>query len=138
VPVGLAIPKGAQNEAGAEALIEWLTRPAQQAAASASLSFFPVVQNVGLAGAQAAERKVANSYRADRQAVETLQPAGLGSRGNDFTTIYQDTFKRIILNSEDIRTVLDDEVGPLQKLIDDAQARCWPPDPVSRGPCQIG
>jgi multiple sugar transport system substrate-binding protein len=137
VTVGLAIPKGAHNLAGAEALIDWLTRPSQQAAASASLGFFPAVQHVTLTGAPAAEAKVAAAYRASPEALETLPPEGLGAGGDDFNAVYQDTFRRIVLNGEDITTVLDDETGRLQAVVSRAGASCWPPDTRSEGPCQI-
>jgi hypothetical protein len=66
-----------------------------------------------------------------------VPPAGLGSSADDFTSVYQDTFARIILHGEDIPTVLNEEAGHLQKLLDGTHARCWSPDPSSRGPCQI-
>jgi multiple sugar transport system substrate-binding protein len=135
--VGLAIPKDAPNPRGAEALIDWLTRPAQQAAASASLSFSPVVQGVRLSGAPAAESRVASIYQSERAGVESVAPAGLGAGTDDFTSVYQDTFARIVLHGEDIATVLNDEAGRLQQLIDGVRAPCWSPDPPSRGPCQI-
>ncbi len=135
--VGLAIPKDAPNRRGAEALIDWLTRPKQQAAAGASLGFFPVVQGIGLTGPQAAESRVARLYQTDREGVETLLPEGLGSSVDAFTSIYQDTFMRIVLRGEDIVTVLNEEAARLQQLVDDVKAPCWPPDPQSRGPCQI-
>jgi multiple sugar transport system substrate-binding protein len=135
--VGLAIPKDAPNRKGAEALIDWLTRPRQQAAASASLSFSPVVQGVALSGAPGAESRVASIYQSDRTGVESVPPAGLGSRADDFTSVYQDTFARIVLHGEDIPTVLNDEAVRLQQLVDGAHARCWSPDPSSQGPCQI-
>jgi multiple sugar transport system substrate-binding protein len=135
--VGLAIPKGAPNRKGAEALIDWLTRPRQQAAASASLSFSPVVQGVALSGAPSAESRVMSIYQSDRAGVESVPPAGLGGRADDFTSVYQDTFARIVLHGEDIPTVLNDEALRLQQLVDGAHARCWSPDPSSQGPCQI-
>jgi multiple sugar transport system substrate-binding protein len=138
VTIGLAIPRGARNADGAMALIEWLTRPSQQATASASLGFFPVVQHVGLTGVAAAEARVAAAYAARAGAVPALPPAGLGTRVDDFTTVYQDTFRRIVLGGEDIQAVLNDEAARLQEIVDSARAECWPPDPRSRGPCQIG
>jgi multiple sugar transport system substrate-binding protein len=135
--VGLAIPKGAHNPNGAGALIDWLTKPAQQATASANLGFSPVVQNVGLSGRAAAESRVAASYEADARGVQTVPPAGLGARSDDFTAAYQDTFRRIVLANEDIRTVLNEEAVRLQQLVTAAGAACWQPDPPSRGPCQI-
>src|SRR5207302_1610881 len=95
VLVGLAIPKDAKNQAGAERLIDWLTRPSQQAAASASLGFFPVVQGVRGAGSQAAETRVDDIYRSSARGIDTGPPTGLGSETDAFTHVYQDTFTRI-------------------------------------------
>jgi multiple sugar transport system substrate-binding protein len=136
--VGLAIPKGAPNQHGAEALIDWLTRPRQQAAASASLSFFPAVHGVELHGPQAEEQGASNAYQADPRRVEALLPAGLGARTDDVTEVYLDTFSRIVLQGEDIPTVLRDEARQLQAHIDEVRAPCWPPDPPSQGPCRVG
>ena len=135
--VGLAIPKGAPNRKGAEALIEWLTRRGQQAAASASLSFTPVVQGAALSGAPSAESRVMRIYQADGAGLESVPPAGLGGSADAFTKVYQDTFARIVVNGEDIPTVLNSEAVVLQPLVDGAHARCWAPDPPSQGPCQI-
>jgi multiple sugar transport system substrate-binding protein len=137
VLVGLAIPQRAKNQAGAERLIDWLTRPNQQAAASASLGFFPVVQGAGVAGSQAAETRVDGLYRANLRGIQTGPPTGLGSQTDAFTEIYQDTFSRIVLDNQDIGTVLNDETPLLQRVVDDAGAACWPPDRPSSGPCQI-
>jgi multiple sugar transport system substrate-binding protein len=136
VVVGLAIPKHAPNRKGAEALIDWLTQPKQQAAAAFTLNFSPVVQSVPLAGPIAAESAVARRYQTGRGSVETLLPE-LGSQADAFTIVYQDTFTRIVLRDEDIATVLNDEAPRLQRLVDLAKAPCWRPDPRSSGPCQI-
>jgi multiple sugar transport system substrate-binding protein len=135
--VGLAIPKGAQNVAGAEALINWLTRPTQQAAAGSSLGFFPVIQHAGVAGSQAEEYAVDAKYRAAANGIESTLPAGLGARTDEFTRVYQDTFDRIVVHHEDIQTVLNDERLVLQRIVNDARAPCWLPDPSGKGPCQI-
>ena len=137
VLVGLAIPQGAPNQRGAEALIDWLTRPEQQAAAAASLSFFPVVHGVQLAGAQAPELEVDQAYRHNKRAVETLLPVGLGTNAGAFNGAYLDAFRRIVLQGEDIPTVLAGEAAILQQIVSDSEARCWPPDPPSQGPCPI-
>jgi multiple sugar transport system substrate-binding protein len=137
VMVGLAIPKGAQNMAGAEALIDWLTLPVQQAAASTSLSFFPVVAPLGLAAPQAEEYAVDAMYRASRNGIEASPPTGLGSETDAFTEVYQDAFSRIVVQDQDIRAVLNDDASRLQHIIDGAGAKCWLPDPPSSGPCQI-
>ena len=139
---GLAIPKNAPNKAGAEALIDWLTRPKQQAATGASLSFFPAVQGVNLAGSDAtpslaAESTVNSKYLANKKAVPALLEVGLGSQGDAFKLAYQDVFNRIILRNQDIASSLDYDAGQIQQALNTAKAACWPPDPPSTGPCQI-
>ncbi len=135
--VGLAIPKHAPNQKGGEALIDWLTRPPQQAAASASLNFTPVVRGVALSGVPEAELRIASTYQSDLDGVQAVLPAGLGSTADSFTAIYQETFARIVLHGEDIPTVLSDEAPRLQDLVTRANARCWQPDVPSKRPCQI-
>jgi multiple sugar transport system substrate-binding protein len=136
--VGLAIPKGASNQAGAEHLIDWLTRSGQQAEASASLSFFPAINTSGLAAAQSAELSVDDRYRAGPRGIATRPPVGLGAETDDFTQVYQDAFTRIVLQREDIQTVLDADAGRLQRLLDAEGAHCWLPDPPSgQAACQI-
>lgn len=136
--VGLAIPKGASNQDGAAELIDWLTRSGQQAEASASLSFFPAIHTSGLATPQSAELRVDDRYRASPRGIPTRPPVGLGAETDDFTLVYQDAFSRIVVHNEDIQTVLADDAGKLQRLLDAAEARCWPPDPPSgRAACQV-
>lgn len=138
VVVGLAIPKGAPNSSGAEALIDWLTTQPQQAVAAASLGFSPVVQGTKLSGPLASATSVTNAYESDRNGIESVPSTGLGTREADFTGIYQETFSRIVLQGEDITSVLDEEAEKLQQVVDQAKAGCWQPDPPTRGPCQIG
>jgi multiple sugar transport system substrate-binding protein len=142
VVVGLAIPKTAPNQAGAEALIDYLTQPKNQIAAGAAIGFFPVVEGVQLSGSGVppylnAEAGVAAKYAAAKNAVVALLPVGLGATSDQFTLVYQDTFTRIILRNEDIQTVLNDQGSKLQALLNTAKAACWPPDPTSTGTCQI-
>ncbi len=142
VVVGLAIPKTAPNQAGAEALIDYLTQPKNQVAAGAAIGFFPVVEGVRLTGSDVppylnAEAGVAARYAADKNAVVALLPVGLGTKSDQFTLAYQDTFTRIVLRNEDVQTVLNDEASKLQDLLTAAKAACWPPDPASSGTCQI-
>src|SRR5499427_5384207 len=138
VVVGLAIPKTAPNVEGAKALIDYLTKSQQQISAGATIGFFPVVEGVKLTGSAVppylnAEAGVAAKYAASKNAVVALLPVGLGGKSDQFTLAYQDTFTRIILRNEDIQTVLNDEAGKLQTLLNTAKAACWPPDPPSTG-----
>jgi multiple sugar transport system substrate-binding protein len=68
--------------------------------------------------------------------LETLLPE-LGPQADAFTSVYQDTFARIVLHDEDVAMVLNDEAPRLQRIVEVAGAGCWRPDPPSRGPCQI-
>src|SRR5260370_19392690 len=116
VVVGLAGPKTAPKEGGAEALIDSLSQAKNQVAAGAAIGFFPVGEGVRLTGSDVppylnAEAGVAARYAADKNAVVALLPVGLGTKSDQFTLAYQDTFTRIVLRNEDIQTVLNDEAS---------------------------
>ena len=140
VLAGLAIPKGAPNRAGAEALIDYLTQPQQQANTAAQLAFFPVTSaqvpselSPGIKLESDAVQKQASS----KDALVSLLPIGLGAKGGDFNNVYLDTFQRIVLKNEAVQTVLDSEATTLQGIMDDTKAGCWAPDPPSDGPCKV-
>jgi len=82
------------------------------------------------AGAVAAQSSAAD-------ALPALLPVGLGARGGEINQIFRNAFDRIVLNGEDVRTVLDEEGANLQMLMDETGAPCWAPDPASDGPCQV-
>jgi multiple sugar transport system substrate-binding protein len=62
---------------------------------------------------------------------------GLGSRGGEINEIFRAAFDRVVIDGEDAATVLEEEAGNLQALLDDTGAPCWAPDPPSEGPCQV-
>jgi multiple sugar transport system substrate-binding protein len=140
VVVGLGIPADAPNPARAEELVEFLTRPDIQAEVLKELGFFPVVGGVdfsdlpeGIAIEAAAVTAQANAPNA----LPALLPVGLGDRGGEINQIYRDAFDRIVLNGEDVNTVLSGEAANLQTLMEATGAPCWAPDPPSDGPCQV-
>jgi len=140
VVVGLAIPKTTPNQAGAEALIDYLLKPETQITTLRENSFFPVVKvdlptdlNPGLKLEAAAVAKQAGSK--DAKAVPL--PVGLGAKGGDLNKAMIDTFGRIVVKNEDIKTVLSEQAVLVQKAITDANAKCWGPDGTSTGPCQV-
>jgi multiple sugar transport system substrate-binding protein len=140
--IGIGIPKNAPNRAGAEVLIDFLTRPQTQVKTGAVLSFFPVLEGTKLTGSGvpsylSAESTAAEKYNSNKKAITALLPVGLGTKSDEFNKAYQDTFGRILLRNEDIQTVLNDEGAQLQTLLTGQKAPCWPPDPVSNGSCQI-
>ncbi len=140
VLAGLAIPKGAPNRAGAEALIEYLAQPEQQIATLRENAFFPVIDvelpqdlNPGVR----LEAEAVQQQSSAPDALPSLLPVGLGAKGGEFNKVYLDTFQRIALNGEPVEQVLQQQAGTLQQIINDAGAPCWPPDPPSEGPCQV-
>lgn len=140
VIVGLGIPAASQNPEGGAALIEYLTRPEVQGMILNDLGFFPVVAGVDTSnlpvgiGIEAAA-VAAQSSSAD--ALPALLPVGLGARGGEINQIFRNAFDRVVLNGEDIQTVLDSEGANLQTLMDETGAPCWAPDAPSVGPCQV-
>jgi multiple sugar transport system substrate-binding protein len=140
VITGLGIPKNAPDRASSEKLIEYLTQPQQQIATLTNLAFFPAtgaqIPTELPPGVKLEADAVAKQSSAP-DAVPALLPVGLGSQGNEFNNVFIDTFTRIVINNEDVQTVLSDEAGKLQNLIDQANAPCWAPDPPSSGPCKV-
>lgn len=142
VVVGLAIPVGAPNQKGAEAMIDYLTRSDNQKKTTGVVGFFPVLTDVSVSGSDAppgvsAEAGAATKQANAKKALPALLPVGLGAKDGEFNKAYFDTFTRIVLHNEDIQTVLTDEGKQLQSLLDTAKAPCWPPDPSSSGTCQV-
>ncbi len=140
VIAGLAIPFTAPNPDGAEALLSYMLTQEVQGQVLVELGFFPVVAGVDtsempefvqLQGAAVSAQ--ANSA----DALPALLPVGLGARGGEINEIYRNALVRIVFESEDIQTVLDEEGAALQTLLDETGAACWAPDAPSDGPCQV-
>lgn len=140
VVAGLGIPAKAPNRAGAEKLIEYLLTPEAQGATAREVAFFPVTSAKLPAdlppGISMISQAVTAQTSADN-AVVSLLPVGLGAKGGEFNKVFLDTFQRIVLKSEDIQTVLNEQATTLQAIMTDTKAPCWAPDPVSEGPCQV-
>lgn len=138
--VGLGIPSAADNKEGAAALIDYLTQPETQAQVLRSLAFFPVVTGVDtsdLPAGVALEAGAVDAQANSEDALPALLPVGLGERGGEINNIFRAAFDRVVLNGEDIQTVLDEEGANLQTLLNETGAPCWAPDPASDGPCQV-
>jgi multiple sugar transport system substrate-binding protein len=136
VLAGLGIPKGSPNRAGAEALIEYLTRPAAQAITLREVSFYPIVESALPTDLPDYVRLEADGVVKQSKASDAkvaLLPIGLGAKGGDFNKIMQDTLTRIVLKGEDIKTVLNDQANQLNALMTELKAPCWSPDPDSGG-----
>jgi multiple sugar transport system substrate-binding protein len=138
VLAGLGILKGAPNKAGAEAMIEYLTRPEVQAIALREVSFYPVLESALPTDLPAYVRLEADGVVKQSKSPDAkvaLLPIGLGTKGGDFNKIQQDTLTRIVLKGEDIKKVLDEQATALNALMTELKAPCWSPDPPSTGAC---
>ena len=140
VIVGMAIPANAPNPEGAKAMIRYLLQDETQVQILREIGFYPVVDvdfpGFVTVGIRMEGDAVANQATASN-ALPALLPVGLGDKGGEFNKIYRDVFTRIVLQGEDIPTVLAEEGANLQSLMDTTAAPCWPPDPPSDGTCQL-
>jgi multiple sugar transport system substrate-binding protein len=141
VLAGLAIPRNAPTPAAGKAFIRHMLSVSTQAQTLGAVGFYPVITarlsqrlGPGLLKQATAVRRTQNA----RDALPSLLPIGLGAEGGNFNNIYRNTFRRIVINNEDIRTVLREEGARLQAIFERTGARCWAPDPPSRGACRVG
>jgi len=140
VLVGLGIPKTTPNQKGSEALIDYLLQSSTQIATLRENSFFPVVKvdiPSDLDAGLKLEADAVSKQATAKDAKPVPLPVGLGAKGGDFNKAMVDTFQRIVIKNEDIKTVLGEQSALLQKAVTDAGAKCWGPDGTSSGPCQV-
>lgn len=140
VLAGVAIPRTAPDMDAAKALVAHMLKPETQIATLRATNFFPVV-DVALPddlppSVKAAGDAVAKMSGSD-DANPGLLPAGLGDKGGDFNRVFVDSFERIVLAGQDIRTVLDDQKGTLAAIMNETGAPCWAPDAPSDGACPV-
>jgi multiple sugar transport system substrate-binding protein len=140
VLAGVAIPRTAPDMDAAKELVAHMLKPETQLATLRATNFFPVV-DVELpsdlpAAVQAAGAAV-NKMSGSSDANPGLLPAGLGDKGGDFNRVFVDSFERIVLAGQDIRTVLDDQKGKLAAIMEETGAPCWAPDAPSDGACPV-
>lgn len=140
VVAGLAVPANAPNPDGAVGLIQYLLAPETQATVLNELGFFPVVTGVDMADLPAGvaiEAEDVAAQSAAEDALPALLPVGLGDRGSELNEIFKAAANRILLDGEDIQTVLDEEAANIQAIFDDTGAPCWEPDPVGEEACAV-
>lgn len=138
---GLAVPKNAPDKEGARALISYLTQHDTQITTVREVAFFPSVL-VELpedleAGIQA-EADAIQATTQDPGALTSVLPVGLGEQNGAYNKVFQDTFAAIVIEGQDILTVLEQQAGVLQGVLDTAGTDCWIPDPESEGVCRVG
>jgi multiple sugar transport system substrate-binding protein len=140
VVVGLGIPFTSPNPDGAEALIRFMLSPETQGAILRDLGFYPVVSGVDtsdLPEGVAIQLAAVEAQASAEDAIPSLLPVGLGERGGEINQLFRNAFSRVVLEGQDIETVLEEEGANLQALLNDTGAACWAPDPPSDGPCQV-
>lgn len=140
VLAGVAIPKTAPDMEASKKLVAYMLKPETQIATLKATNFFPVMA-VDLpddmpASVKAFGPAISKQSGAD-DAIPALLPMGLGDKGGQFNQVYVDTFERIILAGQDIKTVLDEQAQQLKQLMDDTGAPCWAPDKPSEGACPV-
>lgn len=135
VMVGMSIPKNTPDRAAAERVIDHMTKPATQALILKEIGFFPVVKaNLGQLspGIQLASNGMSAVFAAKDRVASQL-PVHLGAKGGEFNKVYVDTFTRIVLRKEDIKTVLGEQAKTLNALMQEVGSPCWAPDASSNG-----
>jgi len=140
VLAGVAIPRTAPDMDAAKALIAHMLAPETQVATLRATNFFPVVDVElpdDLPPAVQAAGDAVKKMSGSKDANPGLLPAGLGDKGGDFNRVYVDSFERIILAGQDIRTVLDDQKEQLAAIMQETEAPCWAPDAASEGACPV-
>jgi multiple sugar transport system substrate-binding protein len=140
VIAGLAIPKDAPNRAGAVTVIEHMTKPETQLMTAAEVAFLPVVKvdlPPNLAPAIKLLASAVAATQGSQDALVSLPPVGLGVKGGEFNKVYTDTFQRIILRNEPIKTVLGEQAKTLETIMKETGAPCWAPDKASEGACPV-
>ncbi|WP_170341550.1 ABC transporter substrate-binding protein [Ruegeria arenilitoris] len=140
VLAGVAIPRTAPDMEASKALVAYMMKPETQIATLRATNFFPVVAvdlPADLPPAVKAAGDAVAKMSGSADANPGLLPAGLGDKGGDFNRVYTDAFERIVLGGQDIRTVLDDQKGALEAIMQETGAPCWAPDAPSDGPCPV-
>ena len=72
-----------------------------------------------------------------KDSLAAMLPSGLGAKGGEFNKVFLDTFQRVVLRGEPVKDVLARQGETLQRIMTEANAPCWKPDPASTGVCQV-
>jgi len=138
---GLAIPRTAPDVEGSRALIDFLTMPETQTLTLQEVAFFPTVEVALPTDLNAGTQKEADAVAAttsDPMSLTSLLPVGLGEQSGAYNKVFRDSLTSILIDGEDVQTVLDTQKVNLQAVLDTASAPCWTPDPASNGTCKVG
>jgi multiple sugar transport system substrate-binding protein len=138
----LGVMSSSSNPAAAEELIKYLVSGNTPSVTLKFNGFYPPGETAlpsdlseGLKIISAGVSKQSSA----KDAFGTLIPGGLGAKGGDYNRVWLDTFRAIVLQNRDIKETLADQKPKLQKVLDEANAPCWFPDPPSGDkPCVVG
>jgi multiple sugar transport system substrate-binding protein len=140
VVVGLSIAKDAPDPAGARDLISYLTTDSTQIITAREVGFFPTVRATLPPDLSPGLKMAVAAIQATGQAKDSLAamlPGGLGAKGGEFNKVFMDTFQLIVLRGGAPHEVLAREGEVLQRIMTEANAPCWRPDPIGPGACQV-
>jgi multiple sugar transport system substrate-binding protein len=136
---GIGIVKGSPDQDKSRQLIKALAKPEIQLSVLRQLAFFPTVKATIPADLPPAIKLESQAMdKTQAGGLLSLPSVGMGANDARFTKVFKDCFTAIVLGNADIRKTLDAQATTMQQLISDANAPCWPPDPHSSGPCQVG
>jgi len=119
--VGVGIPKGAPHSEAAWKLVDFLTRPDIQVK-FVERGFLPAVKEASEALPEGPAKILATGVTnqlTTPDALNVLIP-GLGEKGGAFKDVYRESFKRIVLENEDMNKVLKEEAERLRALFKEA------------------
>ncbi|AMM54239.1 ABC transporter substrate-binding protein [Pyrococcus kukulkanii] len=113
VLAGLAIPKNAPHPDEAWKLIDYLTKPETQVKVLEKVGFFPTVKEAANAVPEGPLKILVEGVTAQSSTKDALivMIPNLGEKGGEFSGLYREAFKRIVLQGEDPQKVLG-ELGP--------------------------
>lgn len=102
VLAGLAIPKNAPHPDEAWKLIDYLTKPETQVKVLEKVGFFPTVKEAENAVPEGPLKILVKGVTAQSSTKDALivMIPNLGAKGGEFSGIYRDAFKRIILQEK--------------------------------------
>lgn len=140
VIAGMAIPKTAPDMAASRELVAYMLKPETQLKTLRATNFFPVVDvalPVNMPAAVRISGEAIAKMSGSADANPGLLPAGLGDQGGKFNQVFVDSFERIVLAGQDIKTVLGEQKEVLRKIMNETGAPCWAPDAPSDGACPV-
>ncbi len=128
---GLAVPETAPSKDYAFSLIEFLVKPEIQREILKGTGFLPVVENISFEGLEKGIKKIAEGVKkqnSGKNLIVSFIPGGLGNKQGEFTKIYRDVFKEIVIKNKNPMDILPFYKKKIIKLFKEKGASLPPPD----------